>query len=110
MPWFAIRSWNWVPSHAVAKIVKTTISGKEVYSVSEGYLVACFDEDIDQNTVTAIVTKKHTNVALDRIRKISPIIIAAIKNLAYFNITRCRCRSWDVILCSLTICLRTQSG
>lgn len=37
-----------------SKIVKTTISGKEVYSVSEGYLVACFDEDIDQNTVTAI--------------------------------------------------------
>lgn len=41
-----------------AKIEKSEIAGKTVWSVSEGYLLACFDEDVNESTITAIA-KQH---------------------------------------------------
>ena len=37
-----------------AKIEKREIAGKTVWSVSEGYLMACFDENMNENTITEI--------------------------------------------------------
>ena len=37
-----------------SKIEQSTIDGKTIYSVADGYLVACFDQDIDDSVVTAI--------------------------------------------------------
>lgn len=37
-----------------AKIEKRSIAGKAVWSVSDGYLMACFDEDVNETTITEI--------------------------------------------------------
>ena len=37
-----------------AKIEKREIAGKTVWSVSEGYLMACFDENVNENTIIEI--------------------------------------------------------
>jgi len=37
-----------------AKIEKRSIAGKTVWSVSDGYLMACFDEEINETTITEI--------------------------------------------------------
>ena len=37
-----------------AKIEKRNIAGKTVWSVSDGYLMACFDEDVNETTITEI--------------------------------------------------------
>jgi adenine-specific DNA-methyltransferase len=37
-----------------AKIEKRSIAGKEVWSVSDGYLMACFDEEVNETTITEI--------------------------------------------------------
>ncbi|MCQ2326284.1 MAG: site-specific DNA-methyltransferase [Bacteroidales bacterium] len=37
-----------------AKIEKKEINGKEVFYVNDGYLVACFDKDIDEDIITEI--------------------------------------------------------
>ena len=37
-----------------AKIEKRSISGKAVWSVSDGYLMACFDEEVNETTITEI--------------------------------------------------------
>ena len=37
-----------------AKIEKRSIAGKTVWSVSDGYLMACFDEDVNETTLTEI--------------------------------------------------------
>lgn len=37
-----------------AKIETTTIAGKTIYNVAEGYLVACFDPDVTDDVVKAI--------------------------------------------------------
>jgi adenine-specific DNA-methyltransferase len=37
-----------------AKIEKKEIAGKTVWSVSDGYLIACFDEDVNESTITDI--------------------------------------------------------
>ena len=37
-----------------AKIDKRSIAGKTVWSVSDGYLMACFDEDVNETTITEI--------------------------------------------------------
>ena len=37
-----------------AKIEKRSIAGKTVWSVSDGYLMACFDEDVNETTITEI--------------------------------------------------------
>ena len=35
-----------------AKIVTTTIAGKEVFDVNDGYLLACFDEKVNETVIT----------------------------------------------------------
>lgn len=37
-----------------AKIEKTEIAGKTVWSVEDNYLLACFDEDVNETTITEI--------------------------------------------------------
>ena len=41
-----------------AKIEKTEISGKEVWCVDGGYLMACFDRDVNEATITEIAKQK----------------------------------------------------
>ena len=41
-----------------AKIEKRTIAGKTVWNVSDGYLLACFDENVNETTITEIAKQK----------------------------------------------------
>ncbi|WP_417028150.1 site-specific DNA-methyltransferase [Baileyella intestinalis] len=41
-----------------SKIEEIDIKGKRVFSVSDGYLLACFDENVDEDVVTEIAQKK----------------------------------------------------
>ena len=41
-----------------SKIDETQIDGKNVFSVADGYLIACFDTDITEQTVTEIAKKQ----------------------------------------------------
>lgn len=41
-----------------SEIVETEIAGKKVFSVADGYLIACFDLEITEETVTEIAKKK----------------------------------------------------
>jgi len=41
-----------------SKIEETEIAGKKVFSVADGYLIACFDSNVTEETVTEIAKKK----------------------------------------------------
>lgn len=41
-----------------SKIDETHIDGKKVFSVADGYMIACFDNDITEQTVTEIAKKQ----------------------------------------------------
>ena len=41
-----------------AKIQTEKIAGKEVFSVNNGYLIACFDEDVNEKVITAVAKRK----------------------------------------------------
>ena len=41
-----------------AKIEQTQIAGKTVWNVSDGYLMACFDEAVNESTITEIAKQK----------------------------------------------------
>lgn len=41
-----------------AKIERTEIAGKRVWDVDDGYLLACFDEDVNETTITEIARKQ----------------------------------------------------
>jgi adenine-specific DNA-methyltransferase len=41
-----------------AKIEKTQIAGKTVWNVSDGYLMACFDEAVNETTITEIAKQQ----------------------------------------------------
>ena len=41
-----------------AKIEKKSIAGKTVWSVSDGYLMACFDKDVNESTIKEIAKMK----------------------------------------------------
>jgi adenine-specific DNA-methyltransferase len=41
-----------------AKIEKKEIGGKEVYFVDDNYLVACFDENLDENFIKALINDR----------------------------------------------------
>ena len=41
-----------------AKIEKTEIAGKTVWNVSDGYLMACFDENVNETTITEIAKQQ----------------------------------------------------
>lgn len=48
-----------------SKIEEKVIAGKKVFSVADGYLMACFDRDVTEETVTAIA-KEHPFYAVFR--------------------------------------------
>ena len=48
-----------------SKVERTEIAGKKVFSVADGYLIACFDQDVTEDVVTAIA-KKHPFYAVFR--------------------------------------------
>lgn len=48
-----------------SKIEETIISGKKVFSVADGYLIACFDNNVTEETVKAIA-KQHPFYAVFR--------------------------------------------
>ena len=48
-----------------SKIEETTIAGKKVFSVADGYLIACFDKDVSDETVKAIA-RQHPFYAVFR--------------------------------------------
>ena len=41
-----------------AKIGRKTIAGKEVFNVNDGYLLACFDEDVNETVITEVAKLK----------------------------------------------------
>lgn len=41
-----------------SKIEETTVAGKKVFSVEDGFLMACFDENVTDETITAIAKQK----------------------------------------------------
>ena len=41
-----------------AKTIKTEIAGKTVWNVSDGYLLACFDDDVNETTITEIAKQQ----------------------------------------------------
>ena len=41
-----------------SEIEETTIHGKQVFSVADGYLIACFDADVTEETVKDIALRK----------------------------------------------------
>lgn len=41
-----------------SKIEETTIAGKQVFNVADGFLIACFDNDVTEETVKAVAEKK----------------------------------------------------
>lgn len=41
-----------------SKIEKTTIAGKKVFDVADGFLIACFDKDVNDETIKAIAQKQ----------------------------------------------------
>lgn len=41
-----------------SKVEQTEIAGKKVFSVADGYLIACFDQDVTDEVVTAIAKQK----------------------------------------------------
>ena len=41
-----------------SKIEETTIAGKKVFNVADGFLITCFDDDVTDEVVTEIAKKK----------------------------------------------------
>ena len=41
-----------------SKIEETTIAGKKVFDVADGFLIACFDKDVSDETIKAIAQKQ----------------------------------------------------
>ena len=41
-----------------SKIEQTVIAGKTVYNVADGFLIACFDENVTEETITAVAKMK----------------------------------------------------
>ena len=41
-----------------AKIESEMIAGKEIFSVNNGYLVACFDDDVNEEVIISVAKRK----------------------------------------------------
>lgn len=41
-----------------AKIERKTIASKEVFSVNDDYLIACFDDDVNETVITEVAKRK----------------------------------------------------
>lgn len=48
-----------------SKIEETTIAGKQVFNVADGFLIACFDNDVTEETVKAVAEKKPYYAVLE---------------------------------------------
>lgn len=59
-----------------SKVERAEIAGKKVFSVQDGYLIACFDNDVTEDVVTAIA-KKHPFYAVFRDSSIADDSVAA---------------------------------
>ncbi len=59
-----------------SKIEETEIAGKKVFSVADGYLIACFDKEITDETVTEIA-RKHPFYAVFRDSSMASDSVAA---------------------------------
>lgn len=59
-----------------SKVKKEEIAGKKVFSVADGYLIACFDRDVTDDVVTAIA-RKHPFYAVFRDSSFSSDSVAA---------------------------------
>jgi adenine-specific DNA-methyltransferase len=59
-----------------SKVEETEIAGKKVFSVADGYLIACFDRDITEEVVTEIA-KKHPFYAVFRDSSMADDSVAA---------------------------------
>ena len=44
--------------NSFSEIEKQEIAGKDVWSVANGYLMACFDKDVNESTITEIAKKQ----------------------------------------------------
>jgi len=43
-----------------SKIETEVIGGKKVFNINKGYLMACFDENVDDNLITEVAKQKPT--------------------------------------------------
>lgn len=59
-----------------SKVERTEIAGKKVFSVDDGYLIACFDQDVTDEVVTAIA-KQHPFYAVFRDSSVANDSVAA---------------------------------
>jgi len=59
-----------------SKVEEKEIAGKKVFSVADGYLIACFDRDVTDDVVTAIA-RKHPFYAVFRDSSFSSDSVAA---------------------------------
>lgn len=59
-----------------SKVEKTEIAGKKVFSVADGYLIACFDQAVTDEVVTAIA-KRHPFYAVFRDSSMASDSVAA---------------------------------
>lgn len=59
-----------------SKVEKEEIAGKKVFSVADGYLIACFDRDVTDDVVTAIA-RKHPFYAVFRDSSMADDSVAA---------------------------------
>lgn len=59
-----------------SKVEEEEIAGKKVFSVADGYLIACFDRDVTDDVVTAIA-RKHPFYAVFRDSSFSSDSVAA---------------------------------
>lgn len=59
-----------------SKVEEEEMAGKKVFSVADGYLIACFDRDVTDDVVTAIA-KKHPFYAVFRDSSFSSDSVAA---------------------------------
>lgn len=59
-----------------SKVEEEEIAGKKVFSVTDGYLIACFDRDVTDDVVTAIA-RKHPFYAVFRDSSFSSDSVAA---------------------------------
>lgn len=59
-----------------SKVEQTEIAGKKVYSVADGYLIACFDQDVTDEVVTTIA-KQHPFYAVFRDSSMASDSVAA---------------------------------
>ena len=49
---------GYIGSSARSEIEYALKNGKEVFTVNNGYLIACFDENVNEDVITAVAKRK----------------------------------------------------